>query len=89
MRGVIKTVLNTQDSAMLPSSSINAAFLCDTYHHFEHPEKMLASIHRALRPDGRLIVIDFDLRKESGDFVRQRARAAKEVYFRESHQPDS
>ncbi len=81
--GVISTVLNTQDSTMLPSNSINVAFLCDTYHHFEHPEKMLASIHRALRPGGRLIIIDFDLRKQSGDFVKQRARAAKEVYFRE------
>ena len=44
---------------------------------------MLASIHRALRPGGRLIIIDFDLRKDSGDFVKQRARAAKEVYYRE------
>ena len=44
---------------------------------------MLASIHRALRPGGRLVVIDFDLRKDSGEFVKQRARAAKEVYYRE------
>ncbi|MGA2062501.1 MAG: methyltransferase domain-containing protein [Thermoguttaceae bacterium] len=80
---VVKTVLNTQDSAELPPASIDVAFICDTYHHFEHPEKMLASIHRALRPGGRLVIIDFDLRKDSGDFVKQRARASKEVYYRE------
>ena len=80
---VVKTVLNTQDSAELPAGSIDVAFICDTYHHFEHPEKMLASIHRALRPGGRLVIIDFDLRKDSSEFVKQRARAAKEVYYRE------
>jgi ubiquinone/menaquinone biosynthesis C-methylase UbiE len=80
---IIKTVLNTQDSTKLPADSIDVAFLCDTYHHFDHPEMMLASIHLALRPGGRLVVIDFDLRKESGDFVKQRARAPKEVYYRE------
>ena len=80
---VVKTVLNTPDSAELPPGSIDVAFLCDTYHHFEHPEKMLASIHRALRPGGRLVIIDFDLRKDSSEFVKQRARAAKEVYYRE------
>ena len=80
---VIKTVLNTHDSTKLPAGSIDVAFICDTYHHFEHPEKMLGSIHRALRPGGRLIIIDFDLRKDSSDFVKQRARAPKEVYYRE------
>jgi ubiquinone/menaquinone biosynthesis C-methylase UbiE len=80
---IVKTVLNTQDTTELPPASIDVAFICDTYHHFERPERMLASIHRALRPEGRLIVIDFDLRKQSSDFVRQRARAPKETYFRE------
>jgi ubiquinone/menaquinone biosynthesis C-methylase UbiE len=80
---IVKTVLNTSDSVELPAGSIDVAFTCDTYHHFEHPEKMLASIHRALRPGGRLVVIDFDLRANASDFVKQRARAAKEVYYRE------
>jgi ubiquinone/menaquinone biosynthesis C-methylase UbiE/copper chaperone CopZ len=80
---LVTPVLNTQDSAMLPSQAINVAFLCDTYHHFEHPEKMLASLHRALRPEGRLVIIDFDLRPDSSDFVKQRARAAKETYCQE------
>ncbi len=80
---VVKTILNTPDSAELPPGSIDVAFLCDTYHHFEHPEKMLASIRGALRPAGRLVIIDFDLRKDSSEFVKQRARAAKEVYYGE------
>jgi ubiquinone/menaquinone biosynthesis C-methylase UbiE len=80
---IVKTVLNTHDSAELPEGSIDVAFLCDTYHHFEPPEMMLASIRRALRPGGRLIIVDFDLRADSSDFVKQRARAPKEVYCRE------
>jgi len=80
---IVKTVLNTHDSAELPPGSIDVVFLCDTYHHFEHPAKMLASIRRALRPAGRLIVVDFDLRPDSSEFVKQRARAPKEAYSRE------
>ena len=44
---------------------------------------MLASIHHALRAGGSLVIIDFDLRKNSSEFVRQRTRATKEVYCRE------
>ncbi len=80
---IIRTVLNTPDSAELPCGSVDVAFICDTYHHFEHPEKMLASVHRALRPGGRLVVIDFDLRPNSAESVKLRARAPKEVYCRE------
>jgi ubiquinone/menaquinone biosynthesis C-methylase UbiE len=80
---VVKTVLNTPDSTDLPTGSIDVAFICDTYHHFDQPQKMLASIHRALRPAGKLVIIDFDLHQNSGEFVKQRARAPKEVYFHE------
>jgi len=34
------------------------------------------------------VIIDFDLRKDSGDFVKQRARAPKEVYCREIEAAD-
>ncbi len=80
---IVKPVLDTQDSAALASDSIDVAFVCDTYHHFEHPEKMLASIGNALRPGGRLVVIDFDLRENSSEYVKLRARAPQEVYRRE------
>lgn len=51
-------------SSQLPPASIDLAFVCDTYHHFEYPQAMLRSLHQALRPGGRLIVIDY--RREPG-----------------------
>jgi ubiquinone/menaquinone biosynthesis C-methylase UbiE len=60
----VVTVLGDQRSARLAPASIDLAFVCDTYHHFEQPQAMLASLRQALRPGGRLIVIDF--RREAG-----------------------
>lgn len=60
-RGVtnITTVLNKDRSAELPAESIDLAFICDVYHHFEYPRSMMRSIRRALRPGGEVVVIDF------------------------------
>lgn len=60
----VQGIVNTPKSALLPVGSIDLAFSCDTYHHFEYPAEMLASIRAALRPGGRLVVIDY--RKEAG-----------------------
>lgn len=60
----VEGIVNDQRSARLPGQSVDWVFLSDTYHHFEYPDAMLASIHRALRPDGRLAIIDF--RKQPG-----------------------
>lgn len=51
-------VLGTTTSSMLQPASVDVVFTCNTYHHFEYPFKMLASIRDALRPGGRLIIID-------------------------------
>lgn len=77
-------IVNSPTDSMLPVDVIDVAFICDTYHHFEYPESMLASIHRALRPDGRVIIIDY--RKKPGfssDWVMQHVRADKEQVIQE------
>ncbi len=43
----------------LAKDSIDLAFLCDTYHHFEHPRSMNRSLYQALAPGGVLLLIDF------------------------------
>jgi predicted methyltransferase len=68
----------------LPAASLDLAFVCDTYHHFAYPEKSLASIHRALKPQGALIVIDFEREVgKSREWVLQHVRAGKDVFTEE------
>jgi ubiquinone/menaquinone biosynthesis C-methylase UbiE len=56
----VTVVLCNERSCTLPANSIDAALIVDTYHHFEYPQDTLASLHRALRPEGTLVIVDFD-----------------------------
>jgi ubiquinone/menaquinone biosynthesis C-methylase UbiE len=77
-------VVCTADNVKLPANSIDLAFVCDTYHHFEFPFKTLASIHEALRPGGQLIVIDFHrIEGKSSEWVMGHVRAGQDVFTRE------
>ena len=74
----VKGVVNTPTDVMLDAGSIDLAFTVDTYHHFEYPQSMLATIHRALRPGGRLIVIDFKKQHgKSSAWVMGHVRASR------------
>lgn len=63
-------VVGKADSTELPAESVDLVFVCDSYHHFDRPAKMLSSIHRALRPGGRLLLIDFTKEGPMKDHVR-------------------
>jgi ubiquinone/menaquinone biosynthesis C-methylase UbiE len=60
-------VLGSATSCNLEPSSVDVVFSCDTYHHFEYPHKMMASIRKALRPNGKFVLIDF---KDKSSHVR-------------------
>jgi predicted methyltransferase len=61
----IEPVLGTETESKLPDESIDMAILVDVYHEFSEPRKMLASIRKALKPDGRLVLLEF--RKEDAN----------------------
>ena len=66
-------------STELDPDSIDLAFLCDTYHHFEYPQAILASLHRALRPGGRLVVVDFEkIEGTSQKWILEHVRAGRQ-----------
>jgi ubiquinone/menaquinone biosynthesis C-methylase UbiE len=72
------------DSVELPPDSIDVAFICDTYHHFEFPQKTMRSIHRALRPNGQLVLVEFDrIDGVSSDWVLGHVRAGQQTFTNE------
>ena len=54
--------LGTIDDTKLPPDTIDLVLLVDAYHEFSHPREMMESIFNALRPGGRLVLIEY--RKE-------------------------
>ncbi|HKJ77198.1 MAG TPA: methyltransferase domain-containing protein [Gammaproteobacteria bacterium] len=78
----VEGVVNDQASVKLPPESVDVAFITNTYHHFEQPRAIMASLHRALRPGGTVVVIDY--RKEGGSgWVRGHVRAGRSAVAEE------
>jgi predicted methyltransferase len=80
----LHTLQGTEKDAGLAPDSVDLVFTCDTYHHFEYPQAMLASLYRALRPGGRLIVIDYErVPGRSSPWVLGHVRAGRETVVAE------
>ena len=58
-------VKGTETDPKLPAAAVDIVLSLDVYHHFEYPEKMLAAIHQALKPGGKLVVVEYYKRKEA------------------------
>ncbi len=51
-------VLSTADDAKLPEA-VDVILIVDTIHHIEHREAYFAKLRAALRPGGKIVVVDF------------------------------
>jgi len=58
----VETVLGSETDPKLPAGQMDLIILVDVYHEFSQPQKMLQGIRRALKPDGRLVQLEY--RKE-------------------------
>jgi len=55
----ISFIKGTETDPKLPEGQVDMELVLDAYHHFDYPEKMLAALHKALKPDGKLVVVDY------------------------------
>jgi ubiquinone/menaquinone biosynthesis C-methylase UbiE len=60
-RGIrnIITVLGTESDPRLPLAKLHLILLVDVYHEFSHPQQMLDAMREVLKPNGRLVLIEF------------------------------
>ena len=58
----VEPVLGVEDDPRLPAGRMDLVLLVDVYHEFSEPEKMLRKIRESLKPDGRLVLLEY--RKE-------------------------
>jgi ubiquinone/menaquinone biosynthesis C-methylase UbiE len=83
----VEVRLSAARSVELPPLSVDAAFVCDTYHHLEYPQHVLFSLFKAIRPLGSLYVVDFErVPGTSRPWVLDHVRADKRTVIREIEQ---
>src|SRR6185437_3442651 len=58
----IQLVLGTESDPKLPAGKLDLILLVDVYHEFSQPQRMLDHMRTALKPDGRLVLLEY--RKE-------------------------
>ena len=55
----VKGVLGTISDPKLPANSVDLVLMVDVYHEFDHPHEMLEAICKALKPGGRVVLVEF------------------------------
>lgn len=58
----IETVLGTEADPKLPKGAMDLILMVDVYHELSQPQSMLRKLRTALKPDGRLVLLEY--RKE-------------------------
>ena len=55
----VETILGGERSINLSKNSVDKVLMVDVYHEFSYPAEMLASIKKALKPEGRIFLIEY------------------------------
>lgn len=43
----------------LPANTVDLALMVDAYHEFSHPYEMMGSLYRAMKPGGRVVLVEY------------------------------
>jgi ubiquinone/menaquinone biosynthesis C-methylase UbiE len=55
----VTVIRGSERQPNLPDSSVDLAIMVDVYHELAYPKEMLQALHKALRPDGQLLLLEY------------------------------
>ncbi len=55
----VKSLLCSSQNTMLPDGKVDLILMVDVYHECKNPEMTLQALRKALRPGGRLVLVEF------------------------------
>ena len=55
----ITPILGTLSNPHLPAAAVDLILCVDVYHELSHPELMLGHLHKSLKPDGLIVLVEF------------------------------
>lgn len=57
--GNVETILATETDPRLPANTVDLALLVDAYHEFSYPREVMIGVASALKPGGRVVLIEY------------------------------
>lgn len=55
----VTVVKGSETAPALPDASVDLAIMVDVYHELSYPKEMLQALHKALKPDGKLLLLEY------------------------------
>ena len=79
----VQTILGTLDDPLLPESALDAVMILDTYRAIDNPVALLRSLTRALKPQGRIGIVDYKKKIGGGPGPSLRERIDPDAVVRD------
>lgn len=70
----VTPILGTETDPLLPEASCDWLFLSDVYHEFQKPQEMLAAMLKALKPGGRVCLVEYRLLGDTAKHIKAEHR---------------
>ena len=79
-------VLGAIDDPKLPAESIDLAIMVDVYHEFSEPQKMLQRLREAIKPGGRLVLLEYRAEDPEVPILREHKMTKAQVKLEVEHE---
>jgi len=56
---IVAIVKGTEQAPNLPGNSTDLALMVDVYHELAYPKEMLQALHKALKPSGKIVLLEY------------------------------